>query len=350
MRHDLLFTTLVYRRYSAVENKIMRRRDFIALIGCAAAAWPLTTRAQQPDGMRRIAALMDTDDSNSDGQARIAALRQTLQQLGWTEGRNMRLDLRWSGGDVERTRRFAAELVHLSPDVIFAYAKAQLDPLSRETRTIPIVFCGASASVEDGFIASFAHPGGNITGFTQYDPAMVGKWLGALKEIAPNTGRVAIVVNPETAPLRGTFYLREFETAAATLGVKPTTNFVHSEADVEVAMAALGQARNTGVIVAPETFTTAHRKLFIALAERNRVPAIYGLRQFAATGGLMSYGPDTVDTVRRAAGYIDRILRGEKPADLPVQAPTKFEFVINVKTAKRSGSRFPRPFLYAPTR
>jgi putative tryptophan/tyrosine transport system substrate-binding protein len=316
----------------------MRRRDFITLLGGGAAtAWPLTTRAQQPDGMRRIAALLDTDENNSDGQARVAALRQALQQLGWTEGRNIRIDLRWGGGDVERTRGFAAELVHLSPDVIFAYAKAQLAPLARETRTIPIVFCGASAPVEDGFIASFAHPGGNITGFTQYEASMVGKWLGTLKEIAPATGQVALVVNPETAPLRGTFYLREFENAAATLGVKPITNFVHNEADVEAAIAALGQAPNSGLIVAPETFTTAHRKLFIALAERNRVPAIYGLRQFAETGGLMSYGPDTIDTVRRAAGYIDRILRGEKPADLPVQAPTKFEFVINLKTAQALG-------------
>ena len=322
----------------------MRRRDFIALIGCAAVAWPLTTRAQQPDGMRRIAALMDTDDNNSDGQTRVAALRETLQQFGWIEGRNTRIDLRWGGGDVERTRGFAAELVHLSPDVIFAYAKAQLAPLSRETRTIPIVFCGASAPVEDGFIASFAHPGGNITGFTQYEPSMVGKWLETLKEIAPATGQVAIVVNSETAPLRGTFYLREFENAAATLGVKPIKNFVHNEADVEAAIAALGQAPNSGLIVAPETFTTAHRKLFIALAERNRVPAIYCLRQFAATGGLMSYGPDTVDTVRRAAGYIDRILRGEKPADLPVQAPPKFEFVINVKTAKALGLTIPEAF------
>jgi putative tryptophan/tyrosine transport system substrate-binding protein len=306
-----------------------------------AAAWPLAARAQQPDGMRHIAALMDTDESNSDGQTRAAALRQSLQQVGWTEGRNIRIDLRWGGGDVERTRGFATELVHLSPDVIFAYAKAQLAPLARETRTIPIVFCGASAPVEDGFIASFAHPGGNITGFTQYEPSMVGKWLGALKEIAPAIGRVAIIVNPETAPLRGTFYLREFETTAATFGVKPITNFVHSAADIEAAMAALGQAPNGGVIVAPETFTTAHRELFIALAERHRVPAIYGLRQFPATGGLMSYGPDTVDTVRRAAGYIDRILRGEKPAELPVQAPTKFEFIINAKTAKALGLELP---------
>jgi putative ABC transport system substrate-binding protein len=321
------------------------RRDFITLLGGAAATWPLAARAQQRDGVRRIAVLMDTEETNTDGQARIAAFRQGLQQLGWTEDRNIRIDLRWGGGDVERTRAYAAELVGLKPDVIFAYAVAQLAPLSRETRTIPIVFCGASAPVEDGFIASFAHPGGNITGFTLYEPSMVGKWLGALKEIAPATGRVAIVVNPATAPLRGTFYLREFETAAATFGVKPITNFVHSAADIEAAMAALGQAPNSGVIVAPETFTTAHRELFIALAERHRVPAIYGLRQFPATGGLMSYGPDTVDTVRRAASYVDRILRGEKPAELPVQAPTKFEFVINAKTAKALGLEIPPTLL-----
>src|ERR1700730_14490023 len=179
-------------------STISQRLEAVSFwIGCAAVAWPLTTRAQQPDGMRRIAALMDTDDNNSDGQTRVAALREALQQFGWIGGRNIRIDLRGGGGDVERTRGFAAELVHLSPDVIFAYAKAQLAPLSRETRMIPIVFCGASAPVEDGFIASFAHPGGNITGFTQYEPSMVGKWLGALKEIAPNTGQVAIVVNPE---------------------------------------------------------------------------------------------------------------------------------------------------------
>jgi putative tryptophan/tyrosine transport system substrate-binding protein len=237
----------------------MQRREFVTLLSSAVATWPLAARAQQPDGMRRIAVLMDTEDSNSDGQTRVAALRQTLQQLGWIEGRNIQIDLRWGGGDVERTRHFADELVHLSPDVIFAYAKAQLVPLSRDTRTIPIVFCGASAPVEDGFISSFAHPGGNITGFTQYEPSIVGKWLASLKEIAPSTERVALVVNPETAPLRGTFYLREFETAAATLGIKPTTNFVHSEADVEAAMAALGQAPHSAVIVAPETFTTAHR-------------------------------------------------------------------------------------------
>jgi putative ABC transport system substrate-binding protein len=323
----------------------MRRREFITLFGGAAAAWPLAARAQQAGGMRRIGVLLDTSESNSDGQTRIAAFRRVLQEHGWTEGRNLQIDVRWGGGDVERTHAYAAELVGLKPDAIFAYAVAQLAPLARETRTIPIVFCGASAPVADGFVASFARPGGNITGFTQYEPSMVGKWLGTLKEIAPALARVAITVNPETAPMRGTFYLREFESAAATFRVEPITSFVRSTADIEAAVAALAQNPDSGLIVAPETFTTANRELFIELAERHRVPAIYGLRQFPASGGLMSYGPDTVDTVARAAGYVDRILRGEKPAELPVQAPTKFEFVINAKTAKALSLELPPTLL-----
>jgi ABC-type uncharacterized transport system substrate-binding protein len=326
----------------------MRRREFISLFGSAVALPMISARvarSQQRDGMRRIAALMDTAADNREGQARVAAFREGLRQHGWTEGQNIQIDLRWGGGDVARTQAYAAELVNRKPDVIFAYAKAQLEPLSHATRTIPIVFCGASAPVVDGFVASFARPGGNITGFTQYEPSMVGKWLGALKEIAPALARVAIVVNPDTSPMHGTFYLQEFATAAASFHIEPITSFVHSPADIEAAMAALVQKPSGGLIVAPETFTTAHRQLFIALAERHKLPAIYGLRQFPATGGLMSYGPDTVDTVRRAADYVDRILRGEPPAELPVQAPTKFEFVINAKTAKALGLTIPESFL-----
>ena len=322
----------------------MNRREFITLLG-GAAAWPVAAHAQQPERVRLIAALMDTAESNPEGQARVAAFRQGLQQHGWTERGNIRLELRWGGGDVERTHAYAAELVALKPDVIFAYAVAQLAPLARETRTIPIVFCGASAPVADGFVASFAHPGGNITGFTQYESSMVGKWLGALKEIAPAITRVALVVNPETSVQHGTFYLREFEAAAATFRVEPITTFVHGAADIEAAVAALGQAPNGALIVAPETFTTTNRELLIALAERYRVPAIYGLRQFPASGGLMSYGPDTIDTVARAAGYVDRILHGENPAELPIQAPTKFEFVVNAKTAKALGIEVPPTLL-----
>jgi len=313
----------------------------MTLVGGAAVTWPLAARAQQANGLRRIAALMDTSENNAEGQARIAAFRRGLAQLGWTEGRNLQIEVRWGAGDVERTRRFAAEIVHMSPDVIFAYANAQLAPISRETHAIPIVFVGASAPVADGYVESFARPGGNITGFTQYEASMAGTWLEALKEIAPAILRVAIIANPDTAPMRGTFYLRTLEAAAAKFNIEPITRFVHSADDIEAALAALGQKPDSGLIVAPETFTTAHRELFIALAERNKVPAIYGLRQFPASGGLMSYGPDTLDTVLRATSYVDRILRGEKPAALPVQAPTKFEFVVNARAAKALGLTIP---------
>jgi putative tryptophan/tyrosine transport system substrate-binding protein len=322
----------------------MRRREFIAALG-SAAAWPLAARAQQPDRMRRVGVLMDTAESNSDGQARIAAFRQVLQGLGWTEGRNVLIDYRWGGGDVERTHAYAAELVSFKPDVIFAYAGAQLAPLSRETKTIPIIFVGASAPLEDGYIASYSRPGGNITGFTQYEPSMVGKWLATLKEVAPAIVRVALMVNPDTAIQRGTFYSSAFKNAAAALAVEPIAANVHSASDIETDMATLGRQPDGALIVAPETFTTANRELIIALAARHQLPAIYALRPFPLSGGLMSYGPDTVDTVRRAASYIDRILRGEKPADLPVQRPTKFELVINIKTAKALGLTIPETLL-----
>jgi putative ABC transport system substrate-binding protein len=324
----------------------MRRRDFVAGLG-STVAWPFVARAQQPDRMRRVGVLMDTAESNSDGQARIAAFREVLQGLGWTEGRNIQIDYRWGGGDVERTHAYAAELVSFKPDVIFAYAAAQLAPLSRKTKTIPIIFVGASAPVEDGYIASYPRPGGNITGFTQYEPSMVGKWLAALKEVAPSIVRVALMVNPDTAPLRGTFYSNAFKSAAAALAVEPIAANVHSASDIETAMASLGRRPDSALIVAPETFTTANRELIIALAAHHRLPAIYGLRPFPLSGGLMSYGPDSIDTVQRAASYVDRILRGEKPADLPVQAPIKFEMIINLKTAKALGLTVPPDLLVA---
>jgi putative ABC transport system substrate-binding protein len=318
----------------------MKRREFIAALS-AAAAWPLVARAQQGDRMRRVGVLMDAAESSSDGQARIAAFRGILQGLGWIEGRNIQIDYRWGGGDVERTHAYAAELVRFKPDVIFAYALAQLAPLARETKTIPIVFVGASAPVEDGYIASYSRPGGNITGFTQYEPSMVGKWLEALKEVAPAIVRVALMVNPDTAPLGGTFYSNAFKTVAARLAVEPIAANVHSASDIETAMATLGRQPDSALIVAPDTFTNINRELIIAPAARHRLPAIYGPRPFPLGGGLMSYGPDAIDTVQRAAGYVDRILRGEKPADLPVQAPAKFEMIINLKTAKALGLTVP---------
>jgi putative tryptophan/tyrosine transport system substrate-binding protein len=325
----------------------MRRRDFITLLGGAAVSWPPTARAQQPERVRRVGALMPFTADDTEAKAIVAALRQGLEELGWTDGRNIRVDYRWGGSNAERTRAYAVELVGLSPDLIFAFFNAQLAPLSRETRTIPIVFVGASDPVGAGYVASFARPGGNITGFTLYVPSLVGKWLGILKEIAPAVARVAIMVNPDTAILLGTFYLRAFETAAATFNVEPITTKVHSISDIEAATMALGQQPHSGLIVAPDTFTLTHAELITALAARHRLPAVYGFRQSAALGGLISYGPDTLDTVKRSASYIDRILKGEKPGDLPVQAPAKFELIVNLKTAKTLDLTVPPGMLMA---
>ena len=319
----------------------MQRRRFISLLGGAAVAWPFTARAQQPERARRIGVLTPFTAEDAEGKAVVSALRQGLQDLGWTEGRNIRVEYRWGGGNVERTRVYAAELVGLSPDLIFAFFNAQLAPLSRETRTIPIVFVGASDPVGAGYVASIARPGGNITGFTLYEPSLAGKWLGILKEIAPAVERVAIMVNPETAILRGTFYLNALKSAAATFNVEPITANVHSVSDIEAAMTALGQQPNSGLILGPDTFTIAHSTLIITLAARHRLPAIYAFRENATFGGLVSYGPDILDAVRRSASYIDRILKSERPGDLPVQAPTKHELVINLKTAKALGLTVP---------
>jgi putative ABC transport system substrate-binding protein len=321
------------------------RRELLAALSGAILAWPLAARAQQPERVRRIGALMPFTADDAEGKAIVAALRRGLQELGWTDGRNIRVEYRWGGRNVERTRAYAAELVGLSPDLIFAFFNAQLGPLSRETRTIPIVFVGASDPVGAGYVASFARPGGNITGFTLYEPSFAGKWLGVLKETAPAVARVAIMVNPDTAILRGTFYLREFETAAATFKVEPITTKVHSISDIEAAIMVLGQQPHSGLIVAPDTFTLTHAEHIITLAARHRLPAVYGFRQSAAIGGLISYGPDTLDTVQRSASYIDRVLKGEKPGDLPVQAPTKYELVINLKTAKALGLEVPPTLL-----
>jgi putative ABC transport system substrate-binding protein len=326
----------------------MKRRELIRLIGGAALApslhWPAC--AQQPSGIRRIGVLMDTVEDHPDGQLRVAALRKSLAGLGWTEGRNIRIELRWSGGNGERASFQAAELVGLKPDVIFVYANSQLAPLSRETRSIPIIFVGASDPIGAGYIASFARPGGNITGFTLFEASFAGKWLGSLKEIAPALARVAIMANPEAAVARGTLYSGAFEAAARTLTVEPIPAYVHSAGDIETAVATLGRQPDSGLIVAPDTFTNTHRDLIVALAARHRVPAIYAHRQFPESGGLMSYGPDTADTVRRSAFYVDRVLRGEKPAELPVQAATRFELVVNVRAARALGLD-PSPMLLA---
>jgi putative ABC transport system substrate-binding protein len=319
----------------------MKRREFIRLVG-GVAAWPIAARAQQTGRPRRIAALWPFNATDPDGQAALGALRSGLRELGWSD---IEIESRWGGGNVERTRGYAAELVGLLPDVIFAYFNAQLGPLSRETHAIPIVFVGASDPVGAGYVASLPRPGGNITGFTLYEPTLAGKWLGVLKEITSGLVRVGLLINPDTAVLRGTFYSRAFESAAATLGVEPVMVKVFSTADIEAAIQSLSKQPGSGLIVAPDTFSEINGDFIVSQAAQYRVPAVYAISRYAKRGGLMSYGPNLPDAVKRATTYIDRILKGEKPADLPVQAPVKFDLVVNLKTARALGLAVPESFL-----
>jgi putative ABC transport system substrate-binding protein len=319
----------------------VKRREFLNLLGGAAVASPFSARAQQPSRIRRIGVLMPFSAGDAEGQTLVAALRKGLQEFDWTEGRNIAIDFRWSDGDVERAGAHAKELVALSPELIFAFTAGQLAAVARETKTIPIVFVGVSDAVGSGLVASLARPGGNITGFILFEASLGGKWLEALKEVTPRLARVAIMMNPETATGRGIFYVKAFETAATAFSVEPTTAPVRSVGDIKAAIGALGEEPDSGLVVVPDTFTEAHRELIVALAARHRVPAVYPFRHFAMNGGLMSYGPDTVDTFRRSAAYVDRILKGEKPSDLPVQAPTKYALVINLRTAKALGLTVP---------
>ena len=320
----------------------MNRRDFIAALGGVAATWPLAVGAEPAGRIRQVAALWPFDEQDSDGEAMFKVFREGLRDLGWAD---IRIESRWSGGHVERARAFAAELVGLSPDVIFAYFNAQLSPLSRATHTIPIVFVGASDPVGAGYVASLPRPGGNITGFTLYEPTLAGKWLGVLKEAAPQVSRMALLINPDTAVVHGTLYSQEFQAAAATAGVSPVIANVYSPADIETAIASLGKQPGSGLIVAPDTFSEVNGDLIVALAARHRVPAVYAISRYATRGGLMSYGPNTRDAVTRATSYVDRILRGEKPAELPVQAPVKFDLVVNLKAARALGLNIPESFL-----
>jgi putative tryptophan/tyrosine transport system substrate-binding protein len=256
-----------------------------------------------------------------------------------------RIESRWGGGNVERTKAYAAELVGLSPEVIFAYFNAQLGPLSRETRTIPIVFVGASDPVGAGYVASLPHPGGNITGFTLYEPTLAGKWLELLKEVTPSLTRVALLINPNTAVLHGTFYTQALGDAAASLGVESMLMKVYNPQDIETAVASLAKEQGSCLIVAPDTFSEVNGDLIVSLAAQHRLPAVYAISRYAKRRGLMSYGPNLPDIIKRATTYIDRILRGEKPADLPVQAPVKFDLVVNLKTAKALGLTIPGSFL-----
>jgi putative ABC transport system substrate-binding protein len=317
----------------------VKRRHFITLLG-GAAAWPLAARAQQAGAMRRIGVLMGWSESDPVYRSRIEVFVQALAQLGWAEGRNIRIEVRWTNGDVERAAVLAKELVALQPDLILAGTTPSTAALQRQTRTIPIVFAVVSDPVGSGFVASLPRPGGNITGFTNVEAAMGGKWLELLKEVAPRLRRVAIMFNPDTAAGGGSYYLGSFETAARSLAVESAQAQVRSDAEIESAITALGREQ-AGLVIMDDSFTAVHRGTIISLAARNNVPAISDMFFVPREGGLISYGTNTVDLFRRAATYVDRILHGAKPGDLPVQLPTKFDLNINLKTAKALGLDVP---------
>jgi putative ABC transport system substrate-binding protein len=318
----------------------MRRRDFIKGIVGSATAWPLVARAQQSDGMRRIGVLMPESENDADYEAYMAAFRQGLQQLGWTEGRNIQINSRWGAHDIESTQRFAKELVAQQPDLILTSGTHVTASILQQTRTIPIVFAQIADPVGSGFVASFAQPGGNVTGFISNDPTMAGKWVELLKEIAPHVARVAFLFNPATAPYAEA-YLNPFKAAAASFGVEAITAPVPNISELDSVVAAQAREPNGGLIVMPSTFMNIHRAEVTSLASRYHLPAVYPYRYYTELGGLLSYGNDPRDLFRRAATYVDKILKGEKPSELPVQAPVKFELVINLRTAKALGLNVP---------
>jgi putative ABC transport system substrate-binding protein len=305
-------------------------------LGSASVGWPLALRAQQPDRARLIGVLTGSAESDPSAQSWLAAFRAALAKLGWTEGSNLRIELRWGAGDQEKIRRLAKEVVDLRPDVIFGQSTPVISALSRETRTIPIVFAVVSNPVASGFAANLAHPGGNITGFMGDNSEQGGKWVELLKEIAPGTERVALLFNPAAGPPLQ-FFMPSIQAATKSLAVQTSAASVHAKDEIEGVIAAQGRDPGGGLIVMPSAFNVINRELISTLAARYGVPAIAAFRSFADSGGLMAYGFDFAEEFRQAAGYIDRILKGEKPADLPVQAPTKFELVINLKTAKTLG-------------
>ena len=313
----------------------MKRRAFITLICGAAAAWPLAARAQQTDRVRRIGVLMSTAADDAEGQARLRAFVQGLQELGWTDGRNVRFDYRWPAGDAQRIRRYAAELAALAPDVILAGGGAVIPSLLQATRTVPIVFTQTPDPVGAGFVESLARPGGNVTGFTTFEYGISAKWLELLKEIAPRVTRAAVI--RDAAIAAGTGEWGALQSVAPSFSVELSPVNMLDAGEIERALAAFARSPNGGVILVGSVLALIHRHLIVTLVARHKLPAVYSGRYFVTSGGLISYGPDSIDPHRRAAGYVDRILKGEKPADLPVQAPTKYELVINLKTAKALG-------------
>jgi ABC-type uncharacterized transport system substrate-binding protein len=320
----------------------MKRRQFILALG-GAAAWPLAARAQQPERMRRIGVLMDFPADDPESQARIAAFLQGLQASGWSVGRNARIDYRWSAGDADRMRKYATELVALAPDIILASGSPAVGALQQATRTVPIVFASVADPVGAGFVASLARPGGNATGFMLLEYGMSAKWLELLKEIAPNVTRAVVIRDPTLAS--GSGQLGAIQAVAPSFGVELTPVGVRDADEIERGVATFARSSNGGLIVTASNVATLHRDLIVTLAARHRFPAVYSNRLFVTGGGLISYSPDRIDQFRRAAAYVDRILKGEKPADLPVQAPTKYELAINLKTAKALGLEVPPTLL-----
>ena len=321
----------------------MRRREFISLLGGTAVAWTLTSRAQQPERMRRIGVLINRAADNPQGQARLATFQQALKQLGWSDGRNVRIDIRWGENDVERERRYAEELIALAPDVVMAGGTMSVAALQRVSPTLPIVFAAVSDPVGAGIIDNLARPGGNVTGFMNFEYSTSGKWLELLKQIAPRVTRAAVLRNPANPAGIGQF--SAIQAVAPTLGVEVSAVSVRDADEIERAVATFARYADGGLIVTASASSVSIYEVIITLAARHKLPAVYSDRYMATRGGLISYGPDLVDQFARAAAYVDRILKGEKPADLPVQAPTKYELVINMKTARALGLDVPAQLL-----
>ena len=321
---------------------MMRRREFITLLGGAAAAWPVAARAQQGSRMRRIGVLVGTAEGDAETKARLAAFRQGLERLGWSEGRNVRIEYRFAANNPDQYQPLAKELVSLQPDVFLAYATPVAAAFQRESRTIPIVFVSVSDPIGSGLVASLARPGGNLTGLLLYEEGIAGKWLAMLKEIAPGLSHAALIANPKRAPYD--YFVRSAKSVAPSLAIELAPTPVENAADIERVIASFAREPNGGLVVLPGT-PVENRDLVIALAARHRLPAVYPFRFFVAAGGLMSYGTDFFDQSRQAASYVDRILRGANAADLPVQAPTKYETVLNLETAKALGLEVPPSLL-----
>jgi putative ABC transport system substrate-binding protein len=324
----------------------MRRREFTRLLSGATVAWTVAAHAQQTGRVRRIGILTSSAENDPEGQSSIAAFREELRKLGWTEGRNIAIDIRWAAADVEAMKRFAEDLATLQPDLILTSSTAAAAAMLQQTRTIPVIFVIVADPVGSGFVASLPRPGGNATGFTPIVKSLGGKWVEILKEIAPRLSRVALLFNPTTATFIES-YLEPFKAAAASVGAEAIIAPVNDMRDLEPLVAAEARTSNSGLVVIPDAFTTRHRAELIALATRYRVPAVYWSRSYTEAGGLISYGPFIADEYRRAAAYADRVLKGSRPSELPVQAPVKFELVVNLKTAKALGLDVPPSLLAA---